>query len=129
GIASLILRIPRPILVVSAVLGAATVALTAWAVANDPLEYDFRNLRSVREESSEAQKINRRVTGIVGSSGAGNAIAVVVPTHPDVAVVRDELNRRIATGDAPYQAVKTIDGLLPEDQVSKLPVLREIRET
>src|SRR5690606_16015501 len=31
GIASLILRIPRPILVVSAVLGAATVALTAWA--------------------------------------------------------------------------------------------------
>ncbi|MCA9580696.1 MAG: MMPL family transporter [Myxococcales bacterium] len=123
------LGFPKPIVALSVLLGLGAFGLTTMAVINDPLEYDFRKLKSIREKSSAAQLLNGRISDIVGSSSSGNAIAVVVDDLRDVDPLRNELEKRIATGDAPYKAVRTIDNLLPEEQKKKIPILQEVRSS
>jgi len=122
-------RVPKGILVVSTVLGVGAVFLVGKAIAEDPLEYNFRNLKSVREGSTRAQEINHRVNEIVGGSGTTNRIALVVDSREDVRALEETLEQQKEEGDPPYGRTVTIDDLLPGRQDDKLPVLADIRET
>lgn len=124
---ALVWRSPRGVIAVSALLAVLGIGLVGWAVWNDPLEYDFRNLRSVREDQSDAHRLNVRIQEIVGKSASGNTIAILVPAREDVAPVRAQLERMRHDRAAPFGRVRTIDDLLPDDQEDKLPVLAEIR--
>lgn len=126
----LVRRFPRAILVVSTVLGLASVAVMAHAVLNDPMEYDFRRLKSEREGTTRARLINRRVGEIMQGSGEGTAIAVVVPSRDDARDLERRMEEhRAAHPDVGYGRVSSVDDLLPRAQEEKVPVLGEIRET
>ncbi len=121
-------RRPRVILGASAVLTVVAVALIGRAVASDPFEYDFRNLKSVREGSTTARSINDRAGEIAPGSKRGDGIAIVVDSLEDVPRLREELERRGADEDAAWGDVYSLQALLPEDQDEKIPVLAEIRK-
>lgn len=118
---------PRSALRVSTVLGILAIGLIAWAVASDPFEYDFRNLKSVREGSARARLINDRAGEIAASSQRGDGIAIVVDTIEDASLLRRELERLGDEGNAPWGEVYSLQALLPDQQEEKIPVLGEIR--
>src|SRR5262249_46659095 len=65
---------------VSAGLTLASMILIVHAVLSDPIEYDFRKLRSERsEEQSTATQLNRLVGEVVDKSTKGGGIAVLLP--------------------------------------------------
>jgi len=119
---------PKAIVAASVVLAVGGIALTGWAVAQDPIEYDFRNLRSVREESSRASQLNGLIKEIVGGAGVGQGIALLVDDIDDVKPLTRDLERMRDEQDAPFGQVRTVYDLLPDQQQEKLPVLEEIRE-
>jgi predicted RND superfamily exporter protein len=119
---------PRGILLGSTALLLSALTLTTLFVLKDPIEYDFRNLKSVRESSSRASSINGRVASIVGGSGAGQGIAIVLPTVEEAAHTKAELLAKIEQGKAEYSRVRSLDDLLPAEQAQKVPLLHEIRE-
>lgn len=125
AVIALVMRAPGRILAVMLALTVGSVAAIAWAVAHDPLEYDFSKLRSVREDASRAEALNKRVAVMVGRAGTGNAILVLAPRREDVPHLRAQLERLGARGQV--GRVRSIDDLLPADQDAKLPLLREIR--
>jgi uncharacterized protein len=122
---------PRLIVVLSAALGLVVLGFGAYAVAIqwDPLEYDFRNLKSMREGSTRAKAINDRVGTIVGSTAQGNAIVVVTPRPDQAEALARELEQRRhdGTGPAPWERVDGVHKLLPADQEAKMPLLAELR--
>lgn len=119
---------PRAILRVSAVVSIASVGLIGWAVASDPFEYDFRNLKSVREGSTQARLINDRAGEIATGSQTGDGIAVVVDRVEDAVRLRKELEHLAEDENAPWGDVYSLQALLPEDQEEKIPVLEDIRK-
>ncbi len=110
----------------SVMLALTGVGLGAVAVRRGPLEYDFRQLTSVRAETDRASELNGLAGDIVGRTGSGSAVAVLVERREDVRPLRDALVARRARG-APYGPVRTLDDLLPEDQPAKLAVLADLR--
>ncbi|RLB49590.1 MAG: hypothetical protein DRH23_06210, partial [Deltaproteobacteria bacterium] len=71
-------RAPRGVVAVSVVLSVVSVAVVIYAVTQDPFEYDFSKLRSVREESnSEARSVQGRGDDILAAHGQGGGIAVL----------------------------------------------------
>jgi predicted RND superfamily exporter protein len=121
-------RNPRAILGASAAISIVAVGLIGWAVASDPFEYDFRNLKSVREGSTKARAINDRAGEIATGSQTGDGIAIVVDRVEDAVKLRDELESRGAGGDAPWGDVYSLQALLPDQQEEKIPILADIRE-
>lgn len=123
-----VLGAPRAILVISAVVAIAGIALVTRAVLEDPIEYNFYKLRSVRETSSRAGALNWHIKEMgVGAASTATSLVLFVPRRADTAPLRREMERRRDREHAPWGDVRTIDDLLPRDQAAKLPVLREIR--
>jgi uncharacterized protein len=122
-------RGPARILVAAAVLSAASVGLAAWALHADPIEYNFRNLRSERFAGSRAREVNRWVNEMLGPTNADNAIVMLLPRRSDTAPMKAVLERQRDSGGAPYGAVRTIDDLLPVDQARKIELVGEIRQS
>ncbi|MFW6067837.1 MAG: efflux RND transporter permease subunit [Myxococcota bacterium] len=118
---------PRPIVATSAALGAAAVAIVIYAVVNDPMEYDFRNLRSEREESTQALAINHKVNDFVSKSAEANGIAILAPTARQARLLERELESLPPEKKA-WHAVYSAQDLLPDEQDRKAPLLRDIRE-
>ncbi len=120
---------PKQVLVASVLITIGAIGLTVHAVQNDPLEYDFKRLRSERADSP-ARRINARVNEIVSGARSGNGIAVVVPERSDTAPMVRWLKERSSEDpeDGLWGAVRSIDDLMPSDQEAKIPVLGEIRE-
>jgi predicted RND superfamily exporter protein len=123
---ALVLRAPRAILVVAAVLTMASVAAIVPWVAGDPIEYDFRNLQSQRRDDP-LQEVNRIVAGTADASTSGNGIAILVASPEDVPHVRAQLEAIERERPEVLGTVHTIFDLLPTDQERKIPVLRELR--
>lgn len=121
-----VFALPRGIVIGSLVLMVVGVVLVARAVAADPIDYNMRNLRSVRESTSRAGVLNRRMS-VMGIGGVGNGIALLVPHRADAMPFRREMDRRRERQHAPWGEIRSIDDLLPTRQAEKLPVLREIR--
>jgi predicted RND superfamily exporter protein len=118
---------PRAVVVVAILLSLGSIGATALAIARDPLEYDFRNLRSVRQTSSRASEGNARVGQIVGRGASGDAIYVLVRHRADAPRFRAEIERLRDREHAPFGRVSSIDDLLPSEQPEKIALLSEIR--
>ncbi|HJK90555.1 MAG TPA: MMPL family transporter [Polyangiaceae bacterium LLY-WYZ-15_(1-7)] len=132
-------RSPRGVLAFSVLLTLASGIFVTRAVLADPLEYDFKKLKSNREGTTAARAINRRVHEMVGSSAQGNGIAVVVDHVGDLEPLEDALEER--EGEVPrdtpvdeegtplWLSVHSLRDLLPKEQEAKLPLLADIRQT
>jgi hypothetical protein len=119
-------RMPRSVVATSLVLSLFSVALVTFAILQDPFEYDFRNLRSVREEGhSEARQVQWRVNEIVASHEQGRGIAVLLDSVEDVPGVEEQLDAMPPSIHGGYHSAFE---LLPHDVSEKVPLLEEIRE-
>jgi predicted RND superfamily exporter protein len=119
-------RAPRGVVAASAGLSLFSAALVTHAVLQDPFEYDFRNLRSVREEGhSEARLVQWRVNEIVASHEQGRGIAVLLDSVEDVPRIEEQLDAMPSSIHGGYHSAFE---LLPRDASEKLPLLEEIRE-
>jgi predicted RND superfamily exporter protein len=119
-------RVPWGVVAASAVLSLFSAAFVTHAVLQDPFEYDFRNLRSVREEGhSEARVVQWRVNEIVASHEQGRGIAVLLDSVDDVPRIEEQLDAMPPSIHGGYHSAFD---LLPRDASEKLPLLEEIRE-
>ena len=119
-------RVPRSVVAVSVALSILSVVLVAYAVIQDPFEYDFSKLRSVRQEgNSEARSVQGRVNGILASHEQGRGIAVLLDTVDDVPVIERQLD---AMPPSIHGGYHSLFEFLPKDASEKLPLLREIRQ-
>jgi hypothetical protein len=119
-------RVPRAVVMGSVVLSILSAVLVIHAILRDPFEYDFRNLRSVREEGhSEARLVQWRVNEIVASHEQGRGIAVLLDSIDDVPSIEEQLDAMPPSIHGGYHSVFD---LLPRDVPEKLPLLKEIRE-
>ncbi|MBW2377038.1 MAG: MMPL family transporter, partial [Deltaproteobacteria bacterium] len=86
-------RMPRSVVAASLVLSLLSAVLVTYAFIQDPFEYDFRNLRSVREEGhSEARRAQWRVSDILSSSEQGRGIAILLDSLDDVPIIEEQLD-------------------------------------
>ncbi|MGB8332054.1 MAG: MMPL family transporter [Polyangiales bacterium] len=124
--AALVERVPRGVVAASVLLSLVSAALVTYAVIQDPFEYDFRNLRSVREEgNSEARLVQWRVNDILPSHEQGRGIAVLLDSIDDVPVIEKQLD---AMPPSIHGGHHSLLDFLPKDAAQKLPLLAEIRE-
>lgn len=124
--AALAKRAPRGVIAVSVVLSLLSVTLVTYAIIQDPFEYDFRNLRSVREEgNSEARQVQYRVNHILASHEQGRGIAVLLDNVDDVPLIEEQLDAMPASVHAGHHSLLEF---LPEDAPTKVPMLAEIRQ-
>ena len=127
GTMAIVRAAPRAILAATVILGIGGASVVAWAIVNDPIEYDFRKLRSVQSAGPDTTTLNRRAREIRGHAGAGDGIALLVPDRAEVGPLRAQLEHRRDHQNAPYGAVRSIDDLLPDHQPEKLAILANIR--
>ncbi len=119
-------RAPRSVVAVSVVLSLLSIVSVTYAVIQDPFEYDFSRLRSVREEgNSEARRVQGRVNDILASHEQGRGIAVLLDSVDDVPIIEAQLD---AMPPSIHGGHHSLYELLPEDAPKKLPLLGEIRE-
>ena len=119
-------RVPRGVVAVSLALSLLSAVLVTYAIIQDPFEYDFRNLRSVREEGhSEARLVQWRVNDILASHEQGRGIAVLLDSVDDVPVIEEQLDAMPSSIHGGHHSVLEF---LPQEAAEKLPLLREIRE-
>ncbi|MFZ1863252.1 MAG: MMPL family transporter [Polyangiales bacterium] len=126
GFAAIAKRAPRSVVIASVVLSTLSIALVIRAVVQDPFEYDFRNLRSVREEGhSDARRVQWRVNDILPSHEQGRGIAVLLDSVDDLPAIEAQLEQMPPSIHGGYHSL--VD-FLPDDTDQKVPLLREIRE-
>lgn len=118
----------RAVLVASTVLAVLALAAVVRAISADPLEYDFRNLQSVRPPESRVTWVNERVGETVEETRTGSALAVLSPSVSEVPTLVAQIEAYGREHPGTIGAVRTIDDLLPRDVEAKIPVLRELRE-
>jgi len=117
---------PRGVVGASVLVSLLSVAWVAHAVSQDPFEYDFRNLRSVREEGdSEARHVQWRVNHILTSHEQGRGIAVLLDSVDELPIIEAQLD---AMPPSIHGGYHSLNGFLPEEIPEKLPLLKEIRE-
>jgi predicted RND superfamily exporter protein len=119
-------RAPRGVVAVSVVLSLLAVVLVTYAVIQDPFEYDFSKLRSIRQESnSEARSVQGRVNDILASHEQGRGIAVLLDSVDDVPIIEEQLDAMPPSIHAGHYSLYEF---LPQDASEKLPLLGEIRQ-
>lgn len=125
---SLVSRRPAVVVAIATTLGIVSTGVIAYAIAHDPLEYDFRKLRSERTAASQADQWNHRIGELLRGNEDQAFIAMVLPERRLVEGVRAQLERGRTTNPPNYGRIRTIDDLLPDHQPEKLVLLAEIRE-
>jgi predicted RND superfamily exporter protein len=119
-------RVPRGVVAVSLALSLLSAVLVTYTIIQDPFEYDFRNLRSVREEGhSEARLVQWRVNDILASHEQGRGIAVLLDSVDEIPGIEEQLDAMPSSIHAGHHSVLEF---LPQDAAEKLPLLEEIRE-
>ncbi|HJL16038.1 MAG TPA: MMPL family transporter [Sandaracinaceae bacterium LLY-WYZ-13_1] len=126
--AKLALGRPRAVLVGSLLLTLVSGGLVAWAIADDPLEYDYRRLRSERDPGSDVEYVLEASRPILDDTMSGSALAVLAPSREEARRFRRHLEENRDEMPNAYGEVESVDLLLPEDQDDKLPVVRELRQ-
>ncbi len=127
-VASLLRSAPGAVLIVSAVACLVSFALVGQAIADDPMEYDFRQLRSERgPDSSPARRVGGRVNRILSSAMQGRGIAMLGRTQEDMPVLRERLDALRGEGEV-FDGYHSIENLLPKDAEAKIVILNDIRE-
>jgi uncharacterized protein len=120
-------RAPVALALTSAALALAGAVLGIVAIARDPLDYNFRHLTTVRADITRASDLNGVAGDIVGRTGNGSAIAVLVARREDAAPLRAALEDLRDRHGAPFGAVRSLDDLIPDAQPAKLAVLADLR--
>ena len=118
----------KPVLMVSVLITLVTGAVVGVGIAQDPMEYDFRKLRSIRDPDSDPEKVLRFSQEILTETLSGSALAVLASSREEAIRMKRQLDERRDEFPEAYGEVRTIDDLLPADQEAKIPVLRELRE-
>ncbi len=120
---------PKSVLAASAVLTAAAAIIVGLAIVNDPLEYDFRKLRSRRDPQGEIMLVRRASIAILNETQTGSSLAVLAPTvesiprfEEQIATYAEEVDGR-SVGE-----LRSLATFLPDDQEAKIPVLAELRD-
>lgn len=126
--AKIALGSPRAVLGASAVLTVASIGVVAWAIFDDPLEYDFRRLRSERDPNSDVEYVLAASRAILDDTMSGSGLAVLASSHEEARRFQDFLETHREEFPNAYGEVKSVDRLLPADQEAKLPLLRELRD-
>lgn len=110
-------------------VAAAAVPLRKWA--DDPLEWDIRNLRSVQTEPERLWgRMEQMGMGFVGAGYIARTGVLLVDTPDQADPVAEALRKKDEKlGPAHLLfAVRTINSVLPQDQDEKLQILGRIRE-
>jgi uncharacterized protein len=119
---------PGLILGAAGLLAVASVfALVQWLQAG-PLEYDFRNLQSVRPADSRVQWVNDRQAEIVDETTTGSAIAILLDDRDEASAVVEQLEKLRKEDPDLLGAIRTVQDFVPDHQRDKLDVLEEIRD-
>jgi len=118
---------PGRLVAAAAAIGLVCAVLVGMALRADPIEYNFRHLRSERFAGSRAREINGWVNEMLGNTNPDNGIVMLVPQRGDVAPLKAALEAQRDNEGAPYGNVRTIDDLLPKNQTEKVSLVHEIR--
>ena len=119
-------RAPRGVAAVSVVLSLLSVVAVTYAVIQDPFEFDFSKLRSVREESnSEARSVQGRVNAILSSHEQGRGIAVLLDSVDEIPLIEEQLDAMPSSVHAGHHSLHEF---LPQDAAEKVLLLADIRE-
>ncbi|MBX7193034.1 MAG: MMPL family transporter [Sandaracinaceae bacterium] len=118
---------PRVVMGVSALLALGAALAIGHAISRDPLEYDFRNLQSVRPPESRVTWVNERVGETVEETRTGSALAILSPTVEEVPHLVEQLVAYREAHPNVIGAVRTMDDLLPHDVDAKIPILVDLR--
>lgn len=119
---------PRTVLAVSMLATVAAAGLVTWAVIEDPLEYDYRRLRSERDPDSDVEHVLAAARAILDDTTSGSGLAVLAPSRADALAFIEFLETNRDRFPNAYGAVTSIEDLLPDDQEEKLLVVRELRQ-
>ncbi len=120
-------RHPVVLTVISVSLALTGATLGVVAIRRDPLDYNFQNLTTVRPDVNRASDLNGLAGDIVGRTGNGSALAVLVSHREDTPRLRAALEDLRDHHGGAFGPVRTIDDLLPDDQRAKLAVLTDLR--
>jgi uncharacterized protein len=108
--------------------------IATWRyLAGDPLEKDWRNLRSDSAEILEQRSWNDRISSEFDqgfNKNLSGRFAIVVPRRDQVAPLVERLrahDRGLPPSRALLSEVRSLDDLLPDHQREKLALLGEIR--
>lgn len=123
----------RTVLVVTALLTAAALAVTVGFVANDPFTHDWRDLQSTTRAITEISALERRSTAKLDTknilSGQAYLLVIAVDRRDQVGPLVAKLRAEDAKRPPEQRWIKdarSIDDLLPQHQAEKAEVLREI---
>jgi hypothetical protein len=120
---------PRTVLAASILATVLSVGLVGRAVALGPFERDFRNLRSVRDPSSEASRVLDAGRATFRSDlMTGSGMLVLADDRAQAQRFAEDLEALREDFPRAYGVVRSVEQLLPADQELKLPVLAELRE-
>lgn len=118
---------PRAILAVAITMTIAAGIFVAKAIVEDPLEYDYRRLRSDRDPNSQVEHVLAASIAILDETTTGSGLAVLAPSREVAVGFRDWLEANRDEYPRAYGQVESVEDLLPPDQEAKLPIVREIR--
>lgn len=118
---------PRVVVVTSLLLTVVTGGLVAGAIADDPMEYDYRRLRSDPAPASDVEYVREASAGVLDETMSGSALAILSPDREQARRFVRQLEERRGEHPRAYGPIKSIDDLLPAHQTEKLALLAELR--
>lgn len=121
-------RVPRLIVVVALLIGAASAWLPVRCASSDPMEYNLSNISAGRKGRSPARQLSVRVDRVVGRMGQ-DGMAVMVDRIDQVAQLEMALmhRREVApAGQKPFDRVVSLFSLLPDRQLEKVALIEEV---
>jgi len=126
----LVTKAPRAILAIGLLVTLASSVLAYRFLANDPMEYDMKNVdNSPVDKPSEARRlmgVANRLLPSLGLDGIALAVERLDQVKPLAAALE---KKRDAAKTPPFGRVVTIFSLLPTEQETKLAKLTEVRRT
>lgn len=125
--ARLALGSPWTVVIVSTLLTIGTGVLVALALLADPMEYDYRNLRSERSPDSEIEYVLEATRPMLDDTMSGSALAVLAASREDAQRFVRTLEEHRGRFPRAYGEVESIDNILPADQAQKIEILGELR--
>lgn len=125
--AKIALGSPKIVLATSLVLTVAAGGLVAWAIAEDPLEYDFRNLRSERDPDSDVEYVLQASLPILDETTSGSALAVLASSRDEARRLKARFEARRDEYPQAYGDVQSIERLVPDDQDEKIEMIGSLR--
>lgn len=118
---------PRSVVGVSLLFTALSFGLVVVALVSNPLENDFRKLRTARDPNGDAEYVLAASNRILEDTTSGSALAVLAPDVDTARTFVQELEAYRAVDPKAYGRVTSIDTLMPADQEEKIALLDEVR--